>query len=483
MKLTNDQQTIMDNVPLLVQNQESVIIEARAGSGKTFILTQLAPSLPPGGRCLAFNKAIALELQTKLPESCPASTFHALGFAILRDRVAGVKSDTRKLYALAQKMKLPVAKPYTETVSAMKIAGLGLRGLPPASAENIEFIIDTKNIEVPDAVTLTEFLSSCQTLFKKSIKDFKTIDFDDMLYLPLHLSDKYKWKFDRFPYLMVDEAQDVSPLRLEMIKRLTDCVIAVGDPYQAIYGFAGALGGALDDISEHYNAETFALTYSFRCPSNITAHATQILPGDAFIKSLPDNLGGDVLEGSYSSFGMPTSQSQAVLARMNLPLFILALRMLRSGQPFNFRSEFPKQLIAFLKRFKAKTNRELQIRLDAWYEEEHERLSIRKRKGALAVAKEKFDTLMYLSQQCEDPTAIALTLEEMCQREGGNAPTLSTIHKAKGLEWPHVYLLRPDQIPAPFATEADELEQENNLHYVAVTRAVESFTYLHSDVK
>lgn len=482
MNLTQNQQLIMDEVPALITSGDSVLIEARAGAGKTFILTQLAPALPAGGRCLAFNKAIATELQTKLPDSCPASTFHSLGFQILRERVAGVKSDTRKLYTLATKLKLSPTKPYTEVVSAMKIAGLGLHNLPPASPENIEWIIDTKNIELPSSASLTQFISDCQTLFKKSLKDFKTIDFDDMLYLPLHLSDKFKWKFDRYPYLMVDEAQDVSPLRLEMVKRLTDCVIAVGDPYQAIYGFAGALTGALDDIAKHFKTRDFLLPHSFRCPSHITAHATSILPGEATIASLPDNIGGEIIEGSFSAFPLPTSPNQAVLARMNLPLFILALKMLRNGQPFNFRSDFPNQLIAFVKRFKAETNRELTIRLEAWYEEEHEKLSARKRKGALAVAKEKYDTINYLATQCENPKAILLTLETICQPEG-NAPTLSTIHKAKGLEWKHVYLLRPDQIPAPFATEPDELAQENNLHYVAVTRAVESFTYLHSGEK
>ena len=49
---------------------------------------------------------------------------------------------------------------------------------------------------------------------------------------------------------------------------------------------------------------------------------------------------------------------------------------------------------------------------------------------------------------------------------------LSSVHKAKGLEWPRVYLLgRSDYMPF-FKAELDwELEQEHNLIYVAITRA------------
>jgi superfamily I DNA/RNA helicase len=50
--------------------------------------------------------------------------------------------------------------------------------------------------------------------------------------------------------------------------------------------------------------------------------------------------------------------------------------------------------------------------------------------------------------------------------------TLSSIHKSKGLEFPTVYLLgRNLWQPSPFASQPWMLAQENNLTYVAITRA------------
>ena len=53
---------------------------------------------------------------------------------------------------------------------------------------------------------------------------------------------------------------------------------------------------------------------------------------------------------------------------------------------------------------------------------------------------------------------------------------LSTIHKAKGREWNNVYWL--DAGASKWARKDWELEQENNLYYVAATRAKQSLTII-----
>jgi DNA helicase II / ATP-dependent DNA helicase PcrA len=50
--------------------------------------------------------------------------------------------------------------------------------------------------------------------------------------------------------------------------------------------------------------------------------------------------------------------------------------------------------------------------------------------------------------------------------------TLSTVHKAKGLEADRIFLLNPDEMPLKWPNQqAWELQQEHNLKYVALTRA------------
>ena len=65
MKLTEEQQKIIDAV--LDDSNHIIKISARAGSGKTAILTEIAKQLGTSGIYLAYNKSIATEAQQKFP--------------------------------------------------------------------------------------------------------------------------------------------------------------------------------------------------------------------------------------------------------------------------------------------------------------------------------------------------------------------------------------------------------------------------------
>jgi hypothetical protein len=58
---------------------------------------------------------------------------------------------------------------------------------------------------------------------------------------------------------------------------------------------------------------------------------------------------------------------------------------------------------------------------------------------------------------------------------------LSTIHRVKGAEADRVFILRPDLLPHPLARGRNELIQEENLHYVAITRAREQLWYIEEE--
>jgi superfamily I DNA/RNA helicase len=60
--------------------------------------------------------------------------------------------------------------------------------------------------------------------------------------------------------------------------------------------------------------------------------------------------------------------------------------------------------------------------------------------------------------------------------------TLSTVHKAKGLEFETVFILDRDKyMPSRYAVQAWQKTQEQNLLYVAVTRAKLRLVYINSE--
>ena len=71
--------------------------------------------------------------------------------------------------------------------------------------------------------------------------------------------------------------------------------------------------------------------------------------------------------------------------------------------------------------------------------------------------------------------AVVDSIQSLFEDNVSNMLTLSTIHKAKGREWETVYWLdREGTLPSPYATQKWQQDQEDNLCYVAATRAKSS---------
>jgi hypothetical protein len=72
----------------------------------------------------------------------------------------------------------------------------------------------------------------------------------------------------KFPLVIVDEVQDQSPLNHEMMKRLvTQRFMGVGDPWQSIYAFRGAVTNGMKALVEHFHCTELPLSLTFRVPS------------------------------------------------------------------------------------------------------------------------------------------------------------------------------------------------------------------------
>ena len=181
-----------------------------------------------------------------------------------------------------------------------------------------------------------------------------TIDFDDQLYM----STLFGAALPRFGLTMIDEAQDLSPLNHQMIQHLVGNrrIIAVGDHYQSIYGFRGAVADGMSMMKQRFKMKEFTLSISFRCPKEVIKLARKRAP----LMKWSDN----AAEGKVFAFTSqdPTVNYQwgpnifprscAIICRNNAPIFSLGLKLLRSGRSVTVRGmDISKRLTKILREF------------------------------------------------------------------------------------------------------------------------------------
>ncbi len=93
----------------------------------------------------------------------------------------------------------------------------------------------------------------------------------------------------------------------------------------------------------------------------------------------------------------------------------------------------------------------------------------------LASLTDKLDALesIHLAQvQATSVSALAAYIDTLFADNGSSPITLATAHRSKGLENERIFLLQPDKMPLTWKGQQDwQLQQEDNLLYVALTRS------------
>lgn len=461
---------------------QSITVEAGAGCGKTTLIVTGERLLPRDTLFLAFNKAIADELTRRMPHRT-CKTFHAIALSNLTSRIGRLKVDSYKYQTLAQQAgaSREEAKAVAELVDKFQIQVEGCYVQPKQwTPEYIAKIIpegDFYEIDVPDNSSMDFLLGIASQILILQAKGLKSLSFSDMLFFLVHYSIHKKWKLNDWDCVVVDEAQDVSPIRLEIIKRLADRCIQVGDPRQAIYAFAGAMNGAMNNIADAFGCKSYPLSTTWRCSVNVVQEATNVI--GPFLEPRPNAPEGrvDSVDESllYQSY---LDENSMVICRTNAPLIRVAIRLLRNGVPFNFMSDMPEKLAKRSEKLASGLGGMAAFRTAVRDYFEAKLLEI-KSSGVRARIEDEMDCLLTMSEYCNQPEDVAMRLRQLAYSAKG--VLLTTGHKAKGLEAQNVYILRPDLIPAPWVNPDDNPEayqQEINLHYVMVTRAKENLFYL-----
>ena len=491
-----------------------MLIVAGPGTGKTRTLTHRIAYLCAelgviAEQCLAitFTRRAAEELRTRLDGllgpvagDVTVATFHSLGLTILRDNAAaaGLPKDFR------------IADD-TERETARKEAG-------------------------DDAAA-----------YVKLLRGQDLVDLDELITLPLQLLRKDPDLVDRYQgrwrWIFVDEYQDVDETQYELLRLLCPPegnLCAIGDPDQSIYSFRGADVGYFMRFAEDFtDARLVRLTRNYRSSAPILAAAVQAIAPSSLVRGRrlePARLDPEApLVGRYAATSV-TDEADFVARTVDDLVGGLSHRSLDSGRISGNAAGISFSDVAVLYRTDQQAAPIVEALARAGIpvqKRSHNRL--RDRAGVAAIARElrlegpaaegqlplrvrragqllaeRFATptldssstpspadvwsavevLTPLARRCGDDleqflAQLATGAEVDALDSRAEAVTLLTLHAAKGLEFPIVFLVGCEDGLLPLRlfdgrTSDDDIAEERRLFFVGLTRAQDRLYVSHA---
>jgi len=472
MNGTQEQEQIWNEME---HGTDHMMVYAGAGTGKTYTIVEGAKLVGGKKGFLAFNKSIATELGERLPDDCDAMTFHSLGYSAVRSHNRRCRMDGRKTYNI---VKTIMGADYASVNQLVKLISQLKNSMADwQDREAIEDILERFDIEFDGVVDKKEAIQLLP-IIKDMCKDASTVDFDDMVWLPVELDLPVR----HYDVVFVDEAQDFNECQRRLILKTCNGgrMIVVGDPKQAIYGFRGADSASMDIFKEELvnssrEVKNYTLSITWRCPELVVKEAQRFFPDyhardNAAIGTVAKNV------------AFTPSVGDLVLCRVNAPLVGNCLNLISRGiRAKVLGREIGKGLEALVKKVTADKSMAIPTflpRFDEFIQNQRQHLKNQGKERMIRGLNDKADCIKALLGNATTVRGLIQNIEEVFKDKKGACVTFSTIHKAKGLEANHIWILKPDLMPHPMAKSAADKQQEKNLCYVAITRAKVSLNYV-----
>ncbi|MFP5320840.1 MAG: ATP-dependent helicase, partial [Acidimicrobiia bacterium] len=484
-------------------------VVAPAGSGKTRVLTAriahriASGDIEPGHvLCVTFTRKAAGELRERLRhvgvrDRIEAGTFHAVAWRQLRDRWSSQGRSAPQLLDRVRPFlrdQLGVTAPAQLAELSNELAWARARMVRPEQYPDAARAAGRRT-KVPAAQVAERFAA-----YEQAKARLHVVDFDDLLAACAAAIEgdpgfaaAQRW---RFRHLFVDEFQDVNPLQLRLLEAWRGDrwdVFVVGDTHQSIYGWNGADPTLLEDLRRRWPAlEVIHLDRTHRSTPQITAAAASVITAAGLPDRHPESTGAPGPPARILEHADEVEEVRAIARAIR--------RRRASDLPWKGFAVLARthERIVDLDRGLAALGVPTRLRRQASLLDEPavRRVLHRLRDDDRPILTALGDVLGDTPEDDLDPAVEALADAAAAQRTRDDAltgrafvgwayanltdddhepdaVTVSTIHAAKGLEWPvvHVAGCEDGSIPIGSARRRDARAEEARLLYVAITRA------------
>jgi DNA helicase II / ATP-dependent DNA helicase PcrA len=492
---------------------DSLMIQAFAGCAKTTSLVLLAQALPATpALALVFNKKNKDEMEKKFPKHFTVKTLNGLGHSAWGKAIGkGLTLEDKKIGQIVSQIlrefrpkALPDDWDYVRQMvsSAMNVglvpSNFAAKGLVPDTQESWKDLAEERfGVYDPDLCSYAhQALCVC---IKQSLQGL--ICFDDQIYM----SALFGGVFPKFPIVMVDEAQDLSPLNHLQLAKCTPTagrLIVVGDVHQAIYGFRGAHTSSMAQIRKlKPQWVDLLLPETFRVPTLLVERQHGHVPN---FRAHKDNYPGFFHnirkpQDSTDDFSWDWNDVQrvrvahectsvAILCRNNAPLLTCAFRLIRQGVGVMMMGrDIGKSLVTLTKKLipQAQTPiTECATLITQWIDKEVALAMANGKEDKADAAHDRGYCLLAVidsAPQINNREDLINALERLFSKTS-EIVQLSTGHRFKGMEADLVIHLDPWRVPSKYAEPGTaQFQQEMNLKYVIETRSKRALLYANSE--
>jgi superfamily I DNA/RNA helicase len=465
----------------------NAVIDAVAGSGKSTTIVNALKLIPEDKRVLflAFNKAIVEELKIKIGNmnNVEVKTIHSLGASsVMRCLNSKLSSDKYRSW-VNNGIKYGAIKPIV-SLSDEEMSNWKQNIIKLIDLGRVNLIKNEKELDDMAFKHNIDVLDNEIDIAIKGIKwgesETQIIDFTDMIYFP----NVKKIPIEQYDWVFIDECQDLNAAQRNLFLKClkpNGRFVAVGDPRQAIYGFAGADVESFNLLKSIPNTVKLPLSVCYRCDSDIINSAKELVPQIEARDNAPsgivskDSLISDVKDGDM------------ILCRVSAPLIKLCMQYISKGVKAYVKGrDIGTNLTNMIK----KTNRNQISDVIERLERESSRIIgkvVTKQKCTEEEAKETeiYKTYEDKLKAIEVLSEGLLSTQEVIDRidmifsDNKDGICLSTIHKSKGLESDRVFIICEDKLYLKYCMQIPWMaEQEKNLVYVAITRAKHFLGYI-----